>query len=157
MKLTFTIPGRPRPWKRAGSNNGRRFTSRPDEENRARIREEAHVALARPELDGWPVDARFTLTLYITHDTRRACDLDNFSKVVGDALNGVVWSDDAQIDELRVVRCTPSKEAPELHIVVEVREATTDVSAIQEPTKARARARTQPIRNRNRVAGEMPL
>lgn len=52
------------------------------------------------------------------HRSRKAGDLDNRWKVLGDALNGIVWDDDSQITVLHLYR----KESPRngyMHIIVE--------------------------------------
>lgn len=45
------------------------------------------------------------LALYVNvYRQRKAGDLDNFAKVLGDALNGVAWHDDSQVVELHMWR-----------------------------------------------------
>lgn len=45
-----------------------------------------------------PITARFTL--YFSRKGKH--DIDNFSKLLLDALTGVVWEDDSQIEELHI-------------------------------------------------------
>ena len=62
---------------------------------------------------------RVTATWY---RSRRAGDLDNRWKVLGDALNGVLWTDDQQIVELHLYR----KDAPKagrIELIVEAVDA----------------------------------
>lgn len=62
-------------------------------------------------------DLAVTLTVY-----RRAKkgDLDNYTKVTLDALNGIVWSDDSQIVELHAYRCDDKVDP---RVVLQVRAA----------------------------------
>ena len=60
-------------------------------------------------------DVEVTATWY---RSRKAGDVDNRWKVLGDALNGIVWADDSQIAALHLYR----KESPRngyMHIIVE--------------------------------------
>lgn len=52
----------------------------------------------------------------------RRGDLDNRSKQILDALNGIAWVDDSQIYDLRLVRHL-SKENPRVEITIEAIEA----------------------------------
>ena len=47
-------------------------------------------------------DARLCVTLQVNRATHHRADFDNISKAVTDALNGVAYYDDAQIDEAHV-------------------------------------------------------
>lgn len=62
------------------------------------------VALtARPA--GWPMDSRYRVTVAVFDGDLRRRDIDNVAKSAGmDALNGVAWRDDSQVDELHIVR-----------------------------------------------------
>lgn len=57
------------------------------------------IVVHRPYPKSWP-EARKRRTLYPTGKP----DLDNIAKLVGDALNEIVWVDDSQIVELRIKR-----------------------------------------------------
>lgn len=98
--LTFHVPGNPRSWKRAARGKG--FTYVDPESAMYRNLVALSAVAARPE--GWDRARRFFLSLEVTLPTRRPCDLDNVTKQVGDALNGVIWEDDSQLDELHVKR-----------------------------------------------------
>jgi len=56
-----------------------------------------------------------TLDLYVP--TRRKCDVDNFSKLILDSLNGLVYVDDSLIQEM-IVRKFYRKGLPGIKIVV---------------------------------------
>ncbi|MCA9180287.1 MAG: RusA family crossover junction endodeoxyribonuclease [Planctomycetales bacterium] len=48
--------------------------------------------------------------------TRRKADIDNFNKLWADALTGIVWEDDSQIEELRL-RMAYDKQRPRIEVV----------------------------------------
>lgn len=71
------------------------------------------------ELNGVEVrkgKAKVTL-LFLLKDRRRR-DLDNLSKAVLDALNGIAWVDDTQIVDLHIVKAI-TKESPGVWIEIE--------------------------------------
>lgn len=51
----------------------------------------------------WPTDTEYSVEIEVRR-ARAVGDLDNFAKAVLDACNGIVWADDRQLRELRVVR-----------------------------------------------------
>lgn len=51
------------------------------------------------------------------HGTRRTVDIDNYGKVLLDALTGIVWVDDSQIEEM-TVRRGYDKERPRVEISI---------------------------------------
>lgn len=68
-----------------------------------------------------PLGGRLALTLTLIAATRNRCDLDNHIKVAQDALTYAgVWRDDAQIDELRIVRGAVDKQQPRLEAIIAV-------------------------------------
>lgn len=52
----------------------------------------------------WPLTGRLGVLIEAYPPNKRARDLDNLIKVVLDAGNQSLWLDDAQIDDLRIVR-----------------------------------------------------
>lgn len=54
-----------------------------------------------------------------TKSTRRK-DLDNIAKLVMDALNGVVWKDDSQIQELNIYRLPAATGSPYTGIEIDL-------------------------------------
>lgn len=104
---TLTLPYPPsgnRYWRHA---KGRTYLSAEARAYRAAV---ARVAPTLP-LDG-PVSV--TLTVY---RPRKAGDLDNTFKVLLDALNGLAWHDDSQIEELHGYR-HDDKDAPRVEVEV---------------------------------------
>lgn len=114
MILSVTIPGAPVSWARTATYQGRRLTPKAQRAYQQRV---GYAALAaRPA--GWPLDARYSIGVVVSRDRRKA-DWDNAVKTLCDALNGIAWTDDSQVDEARVVM----RRGPEPHgveIVVRV-------------------------------------
>ncbi len=71
----------------------------------------AHVLATLPA--SWPLASRFALDLRVYWPDAKRRDLSNVLKGLEDALNGIVWADDSQIDDLRVVGKI-DREAPRL-------------------------------------------
>lgn len=112
--ITFTVPGAPVVWKRARRNGRRYFTDPKQAEYQERVR-----AAYRDNAFGiWGPETalRVRLVFYLQIPPswsrakwesacsgellpigRRSGDVDNYTKAVADALNGVAYTDDAQI------------------------------------------------------------
>jgi Holliday junction resolvase RusA-like endonuclease len=103
--ITFTIPGAPMPWKRAGSNGAQRFTPDDMAARKELVRWAAHVAKVRP-FDGpvrLDVVAVFAPPASMSPAKRTALcgapvtkrpDFDNLAKLIADALEGIAYEDD---------------------------------------------------------------
>lgn len=114
-QVKLVIPGRPAAWQRARSNGKVRFDSPEQARNKLTIGQIGAMAMqGRPPLEG-PLEV--TVRAYwpwpksMSEKKRRAYgsqfftnrpDSDNIAKLLGDALNGIVWRDDAQIVSLHV-------------------------------------------------------
>lgn len=61
-------------------------------------------------------EIRIEVTLFFPNNSRRR-DWDNFHKIAMDALNGIVWADDSQIMEARVIKAIDSKR-PRIEIKI---------------------------------------
>lgn len=111
--VTFTVPGPPVPFARAGSNGKRRFTP-PRQKAHAR----AIQTLAAPHFRA-PLAGPVKLTIFATFPVPASCtkaerirrmaaphtqkpDADNIGKLVKDALSGIAYGDDAQVADLTV-------------------------------------------------------
>jgi len=131
-EIQFTIPGRPKAWERAGRSGKRSYTV-----DRMKVKENeiawiANAAMPKGVLFDGPIELIFAAIFAIPKRWRKAereyaahtpvwhvdrPDLDNLTKLIGDALNGVVWVDDEQ-----VVRVIASKHyGPESRTDVIVR------------------------------------
>jgi len=112
--FSFTVPGQPIAWARAGSFNGRRFTPARMRDYQKEVR--FHAVEAAP--DDWPLDHakgyRVRVAVYLGN--RRRADLDNFAKSITDALQGrrdpaggwkvppIAYDDDTRIVELHALK-----------------------------------------------------
>ena len=96
--MTFTVPGNPIPWQRSQSNGRRHFTASATRAYQAKVKLCARAARL-PRLFG-PV----TLTVVAYRKNAHRCDWDNLGKTISDALNGIAYEDDSQIDDARVLK-----------------------------------------------------
>lgn len=112
MIIRFTVPGEPRGWARARTGQGHHFV---DGKTRSAKQVIASWAIeAGAQLTSGPVLLHVNAYLGIPQSAskkRQAAmlagdelptkkpDFDNIQKLIGDALNGVVWRDDVQITD----------------------------------------------------------
>lgn len=126
VELRFTVPGSPVP---KGRPRARAYIDRQTGEPRAIIYTPettdgyestvaAHAAKA-VLVQGWRVAKadRLAVSVCLFWADLRRRDLDNAAKSVLDALNGGVWADDSQIDDLRILRRL-DRERPRAFVVV---------------------------------------
>ena len=121
--LRFTVPGEPVAWQRTRINrSGYHFTAAKTRAAQLAIAETARLAFGqRPLLDGplsLSIIARCGTKAKKTHGRYKTTrpDLDNYVKTVMDALNGVIWLDDARV--VQIDACKLWSETPQLTIVV---------------------------------------
>jgi Holliday junction resolvase RusA-like endonuclease len=103
---TWTVEGRCVPWQRTTSHAGRRLTPRAQRAYQRHVR--ATVAACTPL--SWPRDMWYAVELVVYEPDARRRDLDNQAKTVVDALTGVLWDDDSQVDVLAIVRRLDRKQ-----------------------------------------------
>jgi Holliday junction resolvase RusA-like endonuclease len=116
-RLEFVIPGVPMAWARAGSNGSQRFTAAQQRAYKRAAGLLAKRAMGGRELFTGPVAIALTAVFEPpaswTKKARAAAlageavpvvkpDWDNLGKIVSDAMNGVVYKDDAQIFDAHV-------------------------------------------------------
>lgn len=97
--ITFTVDGPPQVWKRAGRRTigGRVTTFTEAGHNRMRQRVAWGALEVRPKW--WPLSRRYALAVRVYMPSREhEGDFDNYEKLVADALQGILWADDRQID-----------------------------------------------------------
>lgn len=111
--VDITIPGEPVPFARAGSNGKIRFTPPKQRDYMAATKYFAAAAMGKASLKPFAGPVRMTIVAtYLAPGSwsdakRRATmyrtsrpDVDNLTKLVSDALNGIAYVDDAQVVEL---------------------------------------------------------
>lgn len=116
MTISFTIPGDPVPFARAGAQGKRRFTPRKQADYMAAVKLFASQAMAGRNPIGGPVRME-VVAMYVApsswSEKKRAAakwrtarpDVDNLAKLAGDSINGIVFVDDAQVVSLEVMKC----------------------------------------------------
>lgn len=67
-----------------------------------------------------PTTARLRLFILVCYNTAAAIDLDNRVKPLQDALTGLAWKDDEQIDELHVRRGPISREGAYCEVWIDI-------------------------------------
>jgi len=103
LLIEFTVPGPPAPKKRARrSLYGSHYTPHETREAEERVRSHARSAWAGRYLK--TTKHRIALQVVFWLPNKRRCDLDNLLKLVTDAMNGVTYDDDSQIDSLDIQR-----------------------------------------------------
>lgn len=117
IELAFTVPGLPVPKERPRlGKRGHVYTPRATSSFERTV---GAFALRAMALAGWrrPRDAddRFALTANVYWPDARRRDLDNVVKAVADSLNGLVYIDDSQIDELHAFGAI-DRERPRVEI-----------------------------------------
>lgn len=113
--IMIVIPGKPCAWQRARSNGKVRFDSPEQARNKATISQIAAAAMKeKPPFEGpievvvgafWPYPKAMSekrRSVYGSQFFTGRPDADNVMKLLGDALNSIVWRDDAQIVTLQV-------------------------------------------------------
>ena len=79
---------------------------------------------ARSQFHGQPLAAPLSVSLTFYHRTWRKADIDNFNKLVLDALTGIVWEDDHQIERL-VIERAHDKAVPRVELEITQRSLAT--------------------------------
>lgn len=115
----FTVPGSPVSWQRAGSAaNGRRFTQPKTRDQEEKIQWLYTLSRKTVKLSAEDYDkGRFAIEVdaFIPNLIQR--DVDNFGKLVMDALNKVAYRDDSQVWDLHVTKVLdPSDPRTEVRV-----------------------------------------
>lgn len=136
MILDVVIPGEPVAWPRAKYNSRQRRFYVDDETQAAKRRLAVHVGVLwnqanHGEPHKGPISVEVVCVLAVPaswskakkvqalsgtlHPTSRP-DVDNYAKLVMDALNGIAWVDDAQVVQLSVAKCYGEQPETRLHL-----------------------------------------
>jgi len=95
---------------------GRRGTFMPPKYVAAKVRMRSLALASRPE--GWRTDGRFRVELQVYEQDARSRDLDNCAKGPIDAMCGVLFNDDRQVDLLLVYRDELDRKRPRVEVEV---------------------------------------
>ena len=131
--LEIYLPGRPTAWKRTGGFGKRRFEPKEQRNSKGVIQVHAMEAVSQQVLDGaWPTDWWYRVTIdafwALAKGKHRKVpvplaprpavpDGDNLMKLVGDALEHVLWDNDKQIVAHGVRKWTAKQGEPARTIV----------------------------------------
>jgi crossover junction endodeoxyribonuclease RusA len=72
---------------------------------------------AKSQWKGGPLPGDVHMTAHLYHGTKRERDIDNFSKLLLDALTGIVYEDDSQIVSLTITKAY-DKENPRVDVEI---------------------------------------
>lgn len=134
--LSFTVIGPPQPKERARRGKGGRWYT-PERTRRYEAAVKAMASLSVPR--GWPMDARYSVTVTAWFPDGRHRDVDNVLKAAQDACAGILFDNDRRVVESIARRGGIDRANPRTVVTVEVVESrqSTDKSA----TAARSEAR----------------
>ena len=69
----------------------------------AELKEE-YICHCHKQYQGEIIPDAVEIEMRLYHGTKRKCDIDNFSKLVFDALTGIIYEDDSQIVKLGITK-----------------------------------------------------
>lgn len=114
LVLDLTIPGNPHPKERPRMAKGRTITPAKT------LAAEAIIAHAARKLIKEPVSVPVRLTIHFHRADLRQCDIDNLTKTVMDALNGIAYTDDHLVVEFHGYKAIGvGKDAAETRVLIE--------------------------------------
>ena len=100
MNVSFYVDGNPVSLNNAYFNRGRGRTMTSE----ARAWKELVAWHARAVHKGKPSKGRIELSIWLDFPDKRRRDIDNFAKIACDAMKGIAYADDSQIDHLHLHR-----------------------------------------------------
>ena len=111
---TFTVPGTPRPKGRPRLGRyGNVYTP-----TSTKVYERKVLVFARKA--GICVEpGPFTVTISLWFPDLRRRDVDNCAKGIIDALNGIAWADDVEVEKLVAVRHQVDRKEPRAEVTIE--------------------------------------
>lgn len=129
MICSFTVPGAVVPWARTGARGAQRFTPKKQRDYGAVIRDAARAAMGEREPVDEPVEVKivavFAPPKTRTKKQREATsagfkaskpDAGNIEKIITDAMNCIVYTDDARVAVCHVAKVYGTR--PELRVSV---------------------------------------
>jgi len=84
---------------------------------KARALKEDYKWQARQQYKGIPLTENLSVDIKLYFGTKRKYDWDNFHKLSMDALTGIIWEDDSQIQRATVEKFY-DKENPRIELVI---------------------------------------
>lgn len=127
QQLTFAIPGQPRPKGRPRfSKAGHTYTPAVTRKYEQLVRVEGMKALTQWRSENqarhWNATGPFSLSAFLFMGDKRARDIDNCLKAITDGLNGLLYDDDKQLDEIYAFRDFDSREPRAVVTVARLRD-----------------------------------
>lgn len=111
-QIHFTLDVEPLPQPRPRFSKGKTYQPARIVEYKSRIKKAAIMAMnGRP-----PLSAPLKMILKLGRTTRRRVDVDNLSKAIMDAVNGVCYVDDSLIVDLH---CIKHFDKPQVDVLIE--------------------------------------
>ena len=120
--IEFVIQGEPTSKARPRVVDGRAYTPERTASAEAQVQAAYLGCGNRLTLKSFESGARYSVTMLFACQTRQRRDIDNMVKLILDALNGVAWTDDAQVTEIHASK-----------VLVPVGRARTDVVIAELP------------------------
>ena len=116
MRIEFEVFANPLPKQSFKMGRGGGYTPQATKDYQELVSWMAKKCLA--DMGHKPMQGNISVELYFWRGNKRKVDLDNLSKCVLDAMNGVIYEDDRQITALHLFKAY-DKENPRLKVVVE--------------------------------------
>jgi Holliday junction resolvase RusA-like endonuclease len=121
LTVSFFVPGPPRPERKINVRMGK-FQRRVDTADSMHFKDRMRF-YASQAYKGPPLTGALSCTIVCRklkpkgykknqNHWKKKPDYDNFAKIIGDSLTGVIWIDDAQIFDGRVIKefCSPGED-----------------------------------------------
>jgi Holliday junction resolvase RusA-like endonuclease len=117
--MNAVIPGPPASWQRPRRGEGGKGSFTTSTMRKAKAHARAALAAAALQWRWEPATGPVRLTLVFVRNRKPDAvpDVDNYSKLVCDSANGVLWQDDALVVELHAVKRRPGEGEAECTIV----------------------------------------
>lgn len=122
MRLEFTVPGNPIPWKRARSQGKRRFNDPSTERWKAAVYLASYWGrpIAAWGDQPWPLDKTYRVSVDFYRKNDTGTDLDRLLNAVLDGMEGQVYVKDRQVKAFGAVNLFVDRKNPRAEIIVEV-------------------------------------